>query len=1163
MGRLRSLVIRLSILILFAGILGGAWVAHDYVRPERVREALINTLQTRMPDVDVQVESASLRLFGGISVQGLKLTRKGEPEPFFEAPDASIAHDKESLSRGVVQIRKVEIEGAIIRLARGADGLWNVENLLPASTSDDLPAIPTLVVKNATIFVRDLRPNPMPPMLLTEVKLSLINDPVTLLKIDSSFTIAPKPLDGECKLKVPMTVSAKYHRTDRAVQAHIEIPDLEMTPELAPGFAKIHPAIADYLTQFHAHLAIKADVKIEKNQAPKYELKVDLKDGRFEDESLPWPLDQIVAIVHFKDGKLTVEKASARFGKSAVELALETRSLLPAPATNERPDQLPTKIDPSTPDDPIKKLEDKLERLQLTIRELALDDEFFAKLPAKAHRMRRTFNPTGTVDIGLMMHRTPTGLKQELEVRPNRATMNYEKFKYPVQDLAGHVKKVTRDDGKDEFRVQITGTASQRRIELTGIVGADGLDPLIDLKLTGIDFPIDDKLFAAMPEKYTNSLSKLRAAGRGDFSVEIRQAENVNKCESMIRVSVYDTSVNYEHFPYPLRKIRGKVTIRITAISPERPLRPGMPISPSVDTDRVELRNFEAVHADGKLWLDGEHEPLPNSNDRILKLRVQGENLPFDPDFKNAVAILKIGNLWQTFSPTGNFTFGSEVEIIERGSALPAPPNATAILSNNPSRLEPVAATTALPGEPPFSAASDLKLVVNFKGPSIRPEFFQYDLENLSGVLRYQQGKLDLAWFTARHGSTMFTLDAAEVRFGDNREVWANIGGLNIRPLVIDSELIRALPAKAAANLKELKLRGRCDLLVKHLVIKIPGAATPVETPNIARGQAPTSLSIDPVVYWNAELKLHGANFETGLDWEEVHGTIASVGKYEGDRFGAILGHAWLDRATLYKQPLTNLKMSYRVRPQVPDPARPGSLTPPIVEFPDLTANLYQGTLGGEAWVSLGDVPQFRLWITAAGVKLDELATQTKLAGSGELRGLAQGKLLLENPIDAKSGLAVLTGTGQIDVPNGRMYNLPVLLPMLKLLKLQTPDQTAFEEAHATFDIRGDRVKVSQLDLIGTAVSLGGSGELDMKGEDVRFEFYTIWSQALKRWLSTPFGDVTSYLSGNLFKIEMFKQPGRVMEYRPQMLPVVTEPMRNVLERFRSRSTTTSPAIAK
>jgi hypothetical protein len=264
-----------------------------------------------------------------------------------------------------------------------------------------------------------------------------------------------------------------------------------------------------------------------------------------------------------------------------------------------------------------------------------------------------------------------------------------------------------------------------------------------------------------------------------------------------------------------------------------------------------------------------------------------------------------------------------------------------------------------------------------------------------------------------------------------------------------------------------------------------------------------------------------------------------------------VVGNAWLDRATIAGQPVTAAKVSYRVRPQQPDLKRPGQYFPPVIEFRDLKATTFGGTVGGEARVTLTDPVRYRLWLTASGVRLEDVAKHHKL-GSGELRGLAQGDLLLENLPDPKTGKLTLSGSGQIDVPQGRMYNLPVLLELVKVLKGQTPDGVAFDEAHASFEWKGDRIKVTQLDLLGSAVSLGGSGELDTSGRDVKFEFYTIWSQTLRRWLSTPLGDVTGLLSGGLFKIELTRVNGELTP-KAHMLPVVTDPARAVAERWRNR----------
>lgn len=239
--------------------------------------------------------------------------------------------------------------------------------------------------------------------------------------------------------------------------------------------------------------------------------------------------------------------------------------------------------------------------------------------------------------------------------------------------------------------------------------------------------------------------------------------------------------------------------------------------------------------------------------------------------------------------------------------------------------------------------------------------------------------------------------------------------------------------------------------------------------------------------------------------------------------------------------------------PQQPDPARPGEFLPPAVEFRDLHGGLFHGAVGGEARVVLADPPQYQLLLTAADVQLDEVARHYDLGSDADLKGVAQGKVLLYNRPDPRNGRWVTAGEGTVDVPNGRMYNLPVLLDLVKVLKLQAPDKTAFEEAHATFRVAGDRVHVDQLDLIGKALCVGGSGELGTDGRYVHFEFYTVGSQLLARLVNTPVGDLTAFLSRNLFRIRLTREDGK-LKYTPEPVPVLTDPARALLERVRKRT---------
>jgi hypothetical protein len=192
------------------------------------------------------------------------------------------------------------------------------------------------------------------------------------------------------------------------------------------------------------------------------------------------------------------------------------------------------------------------------------------------------------------------------------------------------------------------------------------------------------------------------------------------------------------------------------------------------------------------------------------------------------------------------------------------------------------------------------------------------------------------------------------------------------------------------------------------------------------------------------------------------------------------------------------------------------------------------------------------LWLSATDVQLDEVARHYKLGSDADLKGIAQAQLRLFNRPDPKTGRWAVEGVGKVDVPTGRMYNLPVLLDLVKVLKLSTPDKTAFEEAHATVHIQGDRIRVDQLDLIGKAVCVGGSGEVDTSGEYVRFEFYTLGSEILARMVNTPVGDLSALISRGLLKIKMTRENGE-LKYKPEPLPVVTEPARAITDRLKGR----------
>jgi len=1116
--RVRSWLIRGLILAGVAALAALAWLASSWISPERVREKVIATLNEQFADVDVHVGSARLRILGGIAVSDIKLTRRGDPadRPFLSVPSAVIYHDKEQLNHGRLVIKKVELDAPVVTVERSARGEWNVLGALKPGPADR--PVPTFVVKNGSVTVTDRAPGAVPPLALTNLQLTLLNDPLPTLSVQGSATAANYG---------PVSVRARYNKLTKHLSLNTEAPELPLGPAVLSVAERVAPDLVPHLSK----LTATANVSAELAYAPggpgphwTHKIKFAVKDARFEHPHLPWVIEKLTTHVQSTNGRIEVKEASATIGGTKVRLSLDTRGDgLPALALQGAGDG-----------DPIKQIEDNLQRLEVHATDLPLTAALFEQMPPELGRMRAKFNPTGQVDATYKFERRGAGWQRELEVRPKQAGLVYDKFRYPLSDLRGQLKRVTTHTGEAAVTIDLVGTAGGQFVTIKGRADGPGPDPAVNLTITGLNAPLNDDLVNALPPKFAAMVRQFRASGRGDFVAKITQQPGVNLLENEFRIDIKDAKVNYTRFPYPVEQVKGRVVVRSTMTDETRPVRPGEPLGPLPDRDELILDGITAVHAGARVWMNGAKRPLPDSRDRKLVLKMGGTNLPVDADMRTALAAVRVESGWDALAPSGKLSFNADVEILDR-----APP---------PDRPD---------DETPFEPARDMVLAFNFAGPTVKPALLAYEVTDLTGWLQYKNNRLDVAHLTGKHGATRLKLSAAELRFYPDGAVWANIGAGEMKPFVADDELRKALPPKLASAVNDLQLKGGAELHLKHMVVLLPAEARTSARAAVASAggadppppPAPAPKP-DPILYWDAELKLFGAALDTGVPWEDVYGSVASRGKYEGTHLGAVRGNVWLDRATVSRLPVSSARCQMRVDPQQPDPARPGQFQPPVLQFLNATGDLFHGELVGQARVALTDPPRYEVWASVSNAQLDEAAQHYKLGSDADLKGIAQAQLLVYNRPDPKTGQLVVEGSGKIDVPTGRMYNLPILLDLVKVLKLQTPDKTAFEQAHAVFRIQGDRVKVEQIDLIGKAICVGGSGELDTNGEFVKFEFYTVWSTVLKQLINTPVGDLTAFLSKNLFVIKMTRENGE-MKYKPEAVPLVTEPTKAVIDRLK------------
>src|SRR5262249_13168863 len=124
------------------------------------------------------------------------------------------------------------------------------------------------------------------------------------------------------------------------------------------------------------------------------------------------------------------------------------------------------------------------------------------------------------------------------------------------------------------------------------------------------------------------------------------------------------------------------------------------------------------------------------------------------------------------------------------------------------------------------------------------------------------------------------------------------------------------------------------------------------------------------------------------------------------------------------------------------------------------------------------------------------------------------------------SDLLNLKGNGRIDVPKGKLGQLPVLLDLVKAFGLRVPDRTAFEQAQMVFAIEGPQIQVQHLDLYGNAISLRGQGTLDLDGSNLNLDFSGTLGR-MTQILPAGIDELSQMISGQFLKIKMRGKLGK------------------------------------
>jgi hypothetical protein len=707
-------------------------------------------------------------------------------------------------------------------------------------------------------------------------------------------------------------------------------------------------------------------------------------------------------------------------------------------------------------------------------------------------------------------------------------------------DLTGHLLHGRIDDPRlphpltemralvhvtnEGFAIEDLSARSNQATLVMSCQGA-GLRPQCPLRLKAEiqQLELDSRLLDVLPERLQEQWHKFRPEGQVDAEMRLDYDGRNWNPEVLLRC-VY-VSFTHHKFPYRLDHGKGELHLKdnvlvasLTGLSENQPVRidgelrdplsgpwgwveakgeslsideklvSALPSRSQAVTRALDLRGKLGFRY--RLWRDSAAEPFHQYLAvRASRCWLRYEHFPFS--LANVRCDLEMidGN-WQIRELEGN---NGACRVVGEGSltATPAGPQLFLALRATTVSLEqelrdalPQAMRQVwgllqprgiidLAAEVRYSeAANQLDVSVRAEPRSetcsIEPVSFPYRLEKVQGVLSYRSGRVTIEHFRAEHGAVKVAAGSGSCQSLPDGGWQLRLDALTVDRLRLDRELMQALPARIKKILGELCLSG---------LIHVRGSL------DVARGGGLD----DPIrSQWDVAVGLQQVGIDSGLRLENIHGSLSLAGGFDGQSFGArgelgldslsfkdhqftdVLGPLWIDDQQLLLGSWVDRR---------PGQAPPGGL-PPKTPRP-VTAMLLGGKLYGDAWVALG--PHLRYGVQATLVDADLARAAHEIAANREnLHGRVSGSIELGGSGHSTQNLA---GRGSLRLQEGDVYELPLMVAMLKLLGIRAPDQRAVSHSDVDFRIEGEHFYFDRIHFTGDVISLDGKGEMNFQGE--------------------------------------------------------------------------------
>jgi len=790
--------------------------------------------------------------------------------------------------------------------------------------------------------------------------------------------------------------------------------------------------------------------------------------------------------------------------------------------------------------------------------------------------LTETFRPTGKLDIAADFRRLPGGRTRLTgTVRPLGMSFLYRYVPYRLDQVTGTIRFTTDPNSGQVYLTNVTGRHGPAKLDIQGEIDM-WRKGYYDVDVIGTDLPLDAELHRALPENVRGIWETFRPTGSADATVHVRQTGPNEPMDTQVTVA-FDgrAAAAWRGFPYRLEGLNGRVHVanREVTIDSLRARRGSMHCT--IDgmlsglggargrTDlTIEATNFPldanlvgalpagtreaaaSLHATGRA--ERVTVRLRQSPGKAADLRVSAElrdasfcpdALPYRVDDVSGLLTIRPGRLVieelagrhgrSDVKVTGQLLVDGNSQGVDLRVRAAGVQFNRELLGVLPAGLKPIWRRLSPGGQadvdlslrhnmPETQRKLDYTLVLQARGMAVRYEGFPYTLRDMVGRAVATPDGVTLTNLIASHGKARLIVDGG-LSFGPAGES----ASLSIRGarVPIDKELLDAVPASLAPLAKRFRPGGTCDLDLKEFRIsqRAPaGAAAP------RPASAPAGPQKGRTIRWSAagSVAFQDATIDVGLGHKTLSGSLVGSAAQTGPSL-SLGARIALDSVQVGRQRLTKLRGQLT--------KQPGSQ---VMRLDDLSADAHGGRVAGFAEIRLVEPLEYGVSLSVDGVQLRELfnAGVTDPRKRLKVAGLLTGNVQLT----AAGGVKVRRqASGVLRISEGKLYRLPVMLGLLHVVYLSLPGDSAFTDGELTYHLRNDMLVFNEIYLRGPAMSIVGSGTMNMKTEVLDLTFLSGPPRKLPR-----LGSLGELLEGIAREVAEIQVSGTLQKPRMRTVPL-------------------------